>query len=91
MNIEYAEEYKYLGLYLNSQLDWSKTVKILSQSAARALGVIIAKDKACGGFDNTSFTHLFDAAVKPIMEYGTELYYGVIGIIHASGLYKIGP
>jgi hypothetical protein len=34
MNIEYAEEYKYLGLYLNSQLDWSKTVKILSQSAA---------------------------------------------------------
>jgi hypothetical protein len=72
--VETVSSYKYLGLLLNETLDWDKTVKVLAKSASRALGVVIAKSKASGGFDYYTYTHLYDAAVRPILEYGAEIW-----------------
>lgn len=73
-DLKYIEEYKYLGLYLNSNMNWSKTVDYLAKSASKALGVIIAKDKAFGGMDYATYTHLYNTCIRPILEYGSELW-----------------
>ena len=44
-NLEFVEKYKYLGLYLQENLDYSVTVKYVAQSATRALGLLISKFK----------------------------------------------
>ena len=74
LNLDYVEEYKYLGLYLNSHMCWSRTVNYLAKSASKALGVLIAKDKAFGGMDYGTYTHLYNTCVRPILEYGSELW-----------------
>ena len=48
-NIEYTDNYRYLGLILNEYLDYSVTAKYVAQSAARALGLLISKFKQAGG------------------------------------------
>ena len=44
--IEYASRYKYLGLVLAEHLDYALTAKVVSQSANRPLGLLIAKTTA---------------------------------------------
>jgi hypothetical protein len=39
LKLEYAASYKYLGLELQYDLNWDKTVKILASSGSRALGL----------------------------------------------------
>lgn len=43
--LEYSDSYRYLGLWMNEHLDMQKTVKELSKSASRALGVLCTKFK----------------------------------------------
>ena len=38
--LEYTEECKYLGLWLNEHLDYKMTVKHISRSSSRALGAL---------------------------------------------------
>lgn len=73
-NIEYANAYKYLGLELNCHLDWEKTVKALVASASRAWGAIVAKSRAFGGFNYGTIIKLYDAVVRPILEYSSEIW-----------------
>ena len=48
-NILIVDKYTYLGITLNEFLDFSITAKAVSQSASRALGLLIAKYKCIGG------------------------------------------
>ena len=73
--IPHVESYRYLGLTLNSHLNWESTVNVLSQSANRALGVVISKTKLLG-LNYDGFTTLYNSYVRPIMEYGAELWGG---------------
>ena len=66
--------------------------KMVAQSASRALGLLISKDKAFGGMPYTCYTKCFDATVQSIIDYsaalwGTKSYKNCItwGTIH----YKI--
>ena len=47
---ELMQQCKYLGLILHEHLDYNITAKAVAQSASRALGLLIAKAKANGGF-----------------------------------------
>ena len=57
--VEYASNYKYLGLVLYEHLDYALTAKIVSQSENRALGLLIAKTKAFGGLQYDAFAKLY--------------------------------
>jgi hypothetical protein len=74
LELDIVSEYKYLGLMLNEHLNWDLTVKTLAASANRALGVLIAKSKQFGGFPFDVFTSAYNAMVRPILEYGCEIW-----------------
>ena len=43
--LNYVSEYKYLGVYFDEHLDFTRHSKIIAESATRALGALIAKYK----------------------------------------------
>ena len=49
-------------------------VSILSQSAHRALGIVIAKGKSLGGLPYQVFCKLYDSLVQPIIDYGACIW-----------------
>ncbi|CAH1798563.1 unnamed protein product [Owenia fusiformis] len=67
--IEYATQYKYLGLTLNEHMDMSKSVSILAKSATCALGAIMTKFRLKGGMNYNVYTQLYDSMVEPILLY----------------------
>ena len=48
--VEYCEQYKYLGVTLNQNLNFEKSIEELTGAAGRALGGIITKMIKSGGF-----------------------------------------
>ncbi|MCG7891260.1 MAG: reverse transcriptase family protein, partial [Candidatus Thiodiazotropha endolucinida] len=73
-SLEVVDRYMYLGLMLQENLDYNITVKIVAQSASRALGLLIAKCKSSGGLPYNVFTHLYDATVWPTISYGSTIW-----------------
>ena len=69
-----VDKYVYLGLAMNEFLDFNVTAKIVSQSASRALGLLIAKFKALGGMLYDVFTKLYDSLVWPVIAYGAAIW-----------------
>ncbi|XP_050403757.1 uncharacterized protein LOC126819646 [Patella vulgata] len=77
--IETCDCYRYFGLWFNERLDMNKTVKELSKSASRALGVLCIKFKILGGMTFKVFSKLYASLVEPILFYcagiwGTKSY-----------------
>ena len=67
-------QYKYLGLIINEYMDYSITAKFVSQSANRALGLVIAKVKSFGGVPYNVYTKLYDSVVCPVITYGAAIW-----------------
>ena len=88
--IEMVSKYKYLGLVLNDLLDYGMTAKVVAQAAHRALGVLIAKDRAYGGMPYKIFTKLYDTMVQPIISYGAAIWgqksFGVINAVQQRAM-----
>ena len=74
VTVEYASNYKYLGLVLSEHLDNALTAKIVAQSANRALGLLIAKAKAFGGIQYDAFTKLYESMVFPVISCGASIW-----------------
>ncbi|CAH1801802.1 unnamed protein product, partial [Owenia fusiformis] len=74
LNLEYATQYKYLGLKLNEHMDMTKSATILAKSGSRALGAIMAKSRANGGLSYEVYTHLFDCLVAPVLHYSAGVW-----------------
>ena len=72
--IEIVDKYRYLGILLNDTLDYDITAKYITQSATRALGLLISKFRAAGGMPFDVFTKLYDTMVWPIISYGAALW-----------------
>ncbi len=64
----------YLGLTLSEHLDYNVMVKVVAQSASRALGLLIAKYKSIGGMPYDFFTKLYDTIVHPVISYGAAIW-----------------
>ena len=74
LRLDLIQQYKYLGLILHEHLDYSITAKAVAQSASRALGLLIAKAKANGGFPFGTFTRLYDYTVNSVISYGASIW-----------------
>ena len=72
--LEKVNCYKYLGLYLFSDMNFSKTARLLSESATRALGSLISKYKSAKFMHYHTYTKLFNSLVCPITEYGAGIW-----------------
>ena len=72
--IEIVDKYRYLGILLNDTLDYDITGKYISQSATRALGLLISKFRAAGGMPFDVSMELYDTIVWPIISYGAALW-----------------
>jgi len=70
-----------LGIVLNEFLDFHEIAKNVAMSASRALGLIISKSRAFGGFHYSTFTKLYDSLVWPIISYSAPLWGGT-GLFH---------
>ena len=73
-NILIVDKHTYLGITLNESLDFSVTAKTVSQSASRALGLLIAKYKCIGGMTYNVFTKLYDTLVWPVISYSASMW-----------------
>ena len=67
-DLEVVPSYKYLGVWLDEHLDYQNCVTALSESARKALGILIAK--SIGNFPFETFSSLYDSPVIPRMDYG---------------------
>ena len=72
--IEFIHQYKYLGLILSEHLDMLVMVKMIAQSASRALGLLVAKDKALSGMPYQCFSKCYDTIVQSTLNYGAPMY-----------------
>ena len=73
-SIGITEQYRYLGLIMTEYLDFNVMAKYVSMAAHRALGIIIAKCKAHGGFPYNIYTKLYYCLVQPILDYGAAVW-----------------
>ena len=55
-------------------MNYFDTAKAVAKSASRALGLLIAKSKANGGFEYEIFTKLFDTLVMSVIDYGASIW-----------------
>ena len=69
-----TNQYKYLGLYLDENLNFNTTVKFLSNAGNRALGAIINKYKKLNGLGYNTYTKLYESGVTSILDYGGEIW-----------------
>ena len=83
--LETVSRYKYLGVILDENLSYNICASALADSAGRALGAIIGKFKTLKNVGYETFTKLYEAGVKPIMEYCC----GVWGYIRGPELDQI--
>ena len=65
--IQYASQYKYLGLLFNEHLQWDKGVEAILCKTNRALAILNYKVKACGGLHFRSYSMLFNQLVVPVI------------------------
>ena len=73
-NILIVDKYTYLGITLNEFVNFSVTAKAVSQSASRALGLLIAKYKCIGVMTYDVFTKLYDTLIWPVISYGASIW-----------------
>ena len=72
-NVEFCENYKYLGITINEHLSYEKARNDLAESASRALSGIITKMIKNGGFPFNVYTVLYESCVCSITDYGSEV------------------
>ncbi len=72
--LEYASEYKYLGVMLNEYLNFNVTADVLSKASVRALGALINKFYTMRDMGFKTYTTLYNTLVSPVMNYGAEIW-----------------
>ena len=74
--LDIVPHYMYLGLLLTEVLNYNDMAKAVAKSASKSLtlGLLIAKCKANGGFEYSTFTKLFDSFVMSVIEYGASIW-----------------
>ena len=94
-SLDFVSQYKYLGVMLNENLDLSVMLKAVAKSASRALGLLIAKDKAFGGMPYSCFQKCYDSLVQSIIDYsssvwGTKPYTCISAVQNKACRYYLG-
>ena len=74
LNLEFIQQYSFLGLTLTEFLDYDIMASNVAKSARRALGLVIHKNKQNGGFPFECFTKLYESLVWPVIDYGSSIW-----------------
>ena len=72
--VDYVQDNKYLGVFFDEHLDFSKHEKIMAESGSRALGALIAKYKNLQNMGFDTYKKCYDTSIYPILEYGSEVW-----------------
>ena len=72
--LEFVDSYKYLGVLFTKHLDYNLMTKMVAQSASRALGLLISKDKSFGGMPYDCFTKCYNATVQATIDYSAAVW-----------------
>ncbi len=72
--LEKVSSYKYLGVYLDEHLTFTKTTDILATAGGRALGAMINKYKSLDMLGYDTYTKLYDSLVSPVTDYGSAIW-----------------
>ena len=67
VTIDYAEQYKYLGLTLTEHLDWGEAIEEIHTKANRALALLNHRARSCGGLHFNMYSMLFNQLVHSIV------------------------
>ena len=85
-HIRATSEYKYMGLIFTPKLSWSKAKRKLAAQARKASFSIRNYQRKFGYFKHEEIFRLFDAIVKPILCFGSEVwgyeYSSIIESVH---------
>ena len=83
-------DYKYLGVPLNENLDYSFTASNLASAGGRALGAIVNKYKNLNGLGYYTYSKLYHSCVCPVLDYCSEIWgykdYGKINSVQNRAL-----
>jgi hypothetical protein len=79
-----------LGLLLTEFLSYEEMTKAVAKFTSRALGLLIAKCKAHGGFQYDVYTKLFDSIVWSVIYYGASIWgtkeFSVVNAVKKRGM-----
>ena len=72
--VELVSTYKYLGVIINTSGSLKPAITTLIAQAKKAIFAIIKKSKSLHHPNPSILLHLFDSLVRPILEYGCEVW-----------------
>ena len=72
--LKIVDQYKYLGITLNENLDYKVCAQELADAGGRALGSLITKFKPYKGIGYSTFTKLYEQGVIPITDYCSSVW-----------------
>ena len=72
--IDIVDNYKYLGVPMNENLDYSFTANKFASAGSRALGSIVNKYKKLNGLGYYTYTKLYNSCVCPVLDYCSEVW-----------------
>ena len=72
--VEYTNVYRYLGIHMHENLDFSETAEVLSQAGGRALGAMISKMHGFKDIGYNTYTKMFNSCVVPVIDYCSGIW-----------------
>ncbi len=69
-----VDSYKYLGVYLDEYLTFTRTTDILATAGGRALGSMINKFRSLSDMGHSTYSKLYDSLVTPVIDYGSAIW-----------------
>ena len=72
--LEYTQTYKYLGVILHENMDFSVLADDLANRASRALGALITKYYANNGMGFKTFKKMYDACITKVADYSSGVW-----------------
>ena len=75
-NLEYCSTYRYLGLDMNTSLDYSHCVDVISSASSRAFGASVSRYYAMKGlhYGTYMYSKLYNSLVTPVMDYACGIW-----------------
>lgn len=73
-NVAIVNSYKYLGFFLTTRITFSTALEEMANKARKGVTDIFRTLWRLGDFSATIFLKLFDAQIKPMLLYGSEIW-----------------
>ena len=71
---EYCPYYKYLGLYLDANLNFNNGIRTLADSGGQAFSAVISKLKYYNNVRYKIFTTIFYSQIATILDYSSSIW-----------------